>query len=132
MPQENNRITNTSTADHIFVSYARVDWDGYVERWINELESVGLSVWVDQKLIRGGDDWLDQINHALQICDRMIVCISPEALRSRFVKMEYRYFFIREKPLYPLICRPTELPAELELYQYTLFSDRAKLLKQLA
>jgi hypothetical protein len=55
----------------------------------------------------------------------MILCISPEALDSRYVKMEYRYFFNANKPILPIICRAAELPAELSGIQFLPYEDQA-------
>lgn len=99
----------------IFISYSRTDWVQYVSPMIDRLQANGLNVWIDQHLLESGDDWLDRISNALETADRMILCISPEALESRYVKLEYRYFFNHGKKIHPLLCRPVEeMPPELE------------------
>ncbi len=95
----------------IFVSYSREDWADYVEPLVNRLHQAGFSVWVDQQLIQGGQDWLDEINQALEKSDCLVLCVSPAALASKYVKIEYRYFLTEDKPIIPLICRPAQLPA---------------------
>ncbi|MBK8024968.1 MAG: TIR domain-containing protein [Chloroflexi bacterium] len=105
----------------IFVSYSRRDWTEFVEPLVERLRHNGLSVWVDQHLLEGGQDWMDEINHALKLCRVMILCVSPEALQSRCVKMEYRHFFNSNKPILPVICRPAELPAELGGIQFLAY-----------
>jgi len=106
----------------IFISYARTDWDPYVDTIVNRLSSEGFHIWIDQEGLEGGQDWLDKINEALQSCDYMILCVTPRALSSLYVKFEYRYFFHANKPLIPVICEPTQMPAELisiHMIQYT-------------
>lgn len=118
--------------NRIFISYKRLDWEKFVQPLVARLQTHGLSYWVDQRLIEGGDDWMDEINRALKECDTMILCISPEALESRHVKMEYRYFFNHGKPIYPLICElPVELPAELQIIQHYRYDELDALLQQL-
>ncbi|GAB4482741.1 MAG: hypothetical protein Kow00124_31810 [Anaerolineae bacterium] len=107
----------------VFVSYARTDWDQFVEPLVRRLRAEGFNVWVDQDLIRGGEDWMDRINEALRRCGHMVLCISPQALNSRYVKMEYRYFFHKDKPIIPIILRESDLPAELLGYQYLHYRD---------
>jgi hypothetical protein len=103
----------------IFVSYSRKDWTRFVEPMIEQLRAQGLNVWVDQHLLVSGDNWMERINEALKTCDRMILCVSPTALESRYVKYEYRYFFNQNKVIYPIICRSVqELPPELQSIQY--------------
>ena len=46
-----------------------------------------------------------------------LLCLSPAALVSRHVKVEYRYFLNNahmNKELYLIMCRPTSLPPELQ------------------
>lgn len=103
----------------LFVSYSRSDWDEYVEPLVTHVRTAGFDVWVDQHLLHGGDYWFDEINEALESSDYLILCVSPEALASKFVKMEYRYFFLRDKPIVPIMCRTVDrLPAELQIIQY--------------
>lgn len=109
----------------IFISYARADWDTYVEPLVKHLRGQGFTLWIDQDLIRGGDDWLDEINFALRQCDVLLLCVSPTALNSRFVKMEYRYFWNNDKLIIPVMCKSVpkpDLPAELQTIQYQPFN----------
>jgi len=115
--------TKVLAPEAIFISYKREDWDEFVRPLITKLQNAGLQVWVDQHDLEGGEDWLDEINEALRVCNRMILCVSPEALLSRHVKLEYRYFFNRDKKMYPLICRPTEMPAELDIIQHYPYAE---------
>lgn len=124
-------VTRSSTPDTIFVSYSRADWKDYAEPLVEDLKRAGLQVWVDQNIIRTGDDWLDKINEALKACNRLVLCFSPEALNSRYVKVEYRYFFRHDKPIYLVMCRQAELPAELDGIHYVDFSRRTDLIRQL-
>ena len=115
----------------IFVSYSRHDWEQYAQPLVSHLRQAGFTVWVDQHLLRGGQDWLDEINRALDACDCLVLCVSPAALDSKYVKMEYRYFVEEDKPLIPVICRQTELPAELRGIQYVQYSDSDELVARL-
>lgn len=110
--------------NRIFISYSRVDFDDFVKPLVQRLEQEGFETWLDQAGISGGQDWLEEINYALGDCQYLIVCVSPDALQSNYVKMEYRYFIYEEKPILPLICRPVRnLPAELRSIQHMHFAD---------
>jgi WD40 repeat protein len=110
--------TSIIGTESIFISYSRRDWDGYVRPMVERLRQAGFSVWVDQHLLQGGQDWRDEINHALDVCSRMILCVSPDALDSRYVRLEYRYFLDENKPIIPVICRETKLLPELRPLQW--------------
>lgn len=115
----------------IFVSYGREDWDEFVQPLVNRLRAAGFDVWVDQHLLRGGHDWMDQIDAALEGCQVMVLCVSPNAIASKHVKLEYRYFFNDDRAIVPVLCRPARLPAELRGIQYVDYSDQDALLDRL-
>lgn len=110
----------------VFVSYSRADWDHFAEPLVTHLRRHGFKVWVDQHLLRGGHDWLDEINGALDMSDFMVLCLSPDSIRSKYVKLEYRTFFQADKPIIPVMCRPVDrLPAELQIIQYQPYDLQA-------
>lgn len=107
----------------VFVSYSRSDWDNAVSDLINRLRRGGFQLWVDQGFLVGGEDWMDAIGEALKRCGVCLLVMSPDAVQSRYVKMEYRFFFNNEKPIVPVIIKPvSELPPELTGIQYLDFT----------
>lgn len=122
------------TAESVFISYKREDWDEFVYPLIRQLEQHGIPYWVDQRHIPNRVDWQDRINEALATCKRMILCLSPAALESRHVKVEYRYFFNNahlNKELYLIMCRPTSLPPELQILNYYPYQRLPDLIDEL-
>ncbi len=121
-----------------FISYSRDDWRGFVSDLVSDLSNASQQVWIDQEYVLGGDDWLDAIGEALDVCDTLLLVLSPEALASRNVRMEYRYFFRMEKPIIPILYSHVEqLPFELATINYldvtkgsreTLLADLLKVL----
>lgn len=100
--------------DHIFIAYDRAEWTGVVAPMIAHLQDSAINVWVDQYLAQGGDDWTAAVEQALAECWLLVVVMTPEALEARHVKLAYRYFFNRERPIIPLRLRGGgEMPAEL-------------------
>ena len=107
----------------VFVSYARENWHDFVEGFTTKLQSSNVNLWVDQHLLFGGDDWMDSIGEALDKCKILTLIISPDALESRWVKMEYRYFLNNDKTIIPILYKPVQkLPFELAALQYFDFS----------
>jgi hypothetical protein len=116
----------------IFISYSRKDWDKFVEPLIIDLRRWGFKVWTDQDFIRGGQQWKDSIQEALDTCERMVLCVSPDSLKSRYVRDEYRYFVDEDsKQVFPLICREVRLPWDLKGLQHVSYQDRASLVTPL-
>lgn len=115
----------------IFVSYSRTDWNDYVKPLVDQVRAAGLQVWVDQSGLEGGQDWLDTIGRALDKSRYMILCISPDALISEYVKIEYRYFIDERKPIFPVVCRPARLPPELRPIQNIPYTQLDQLIEHL-
>ena len=61
----------------------------------------------------------------------MVLCVSPDALDSPYVRMEYRYFFHKKKIIFPIICRETRMPAELVGIQHVLYEEAEGLVRRL-
>ncbi len=100
--------------DHVYLAYAREDWESLIAELTVALQDAGIPVWVDQYLKPGGDDWLEAIEQALFECWMMIVVVTEESVTQPNVKMQYRYFMNHEKPLLPLLMDAgISLPVEL-------------------
>jgi pSer/pThr/pTyr-binding forkhead associated (FHA) protein len=100
--------------NHVFIAYAREDWEQIVAPLTLALQDAGMGVWVDQYLVQGGNDWQAAIEQALRECWLLVVVLSPEAVESRYCRLEYRYFINREKPIIPFVYKPLDkLPPEL-------------------
>jgi hypothetical protein len=52
------------------------------------LEQHGIPFWYSRKHLMGAQQWHDEIGAALQRCDWFLVVLSPEAVKSRWVKRE--------------------------------------------
>ncbi len=117
-PHQTNRLGTGlqpgALVDHVFITYAREEWEAIVAPLTAILQDAGLKVWVDQYLNQGGDDWMLAVEQALSECRLLVVVVSPAALESRYVRLAYRYFFNRERAIIPLIYTPVEhMPLEL-------------------
>jgi pSer/pThr/pTyr-binding forkhead associated (FHA) protein len=108
-------VQRGALVDHIFIAYAREDWEDLVAPLTVALQDAGMQIWVDQYLVQGSDDWQSAIEQALHECWLMVLILSPETLDSRYARLAYRYFINREKPVIPLAYKPVEnLPTELK------------------
>ncbi len=115
--------------DHVFITYARPEWQSIIVPMMALMQDAGLKVWVDQYLIQGGDDWMIAVEQALSECKVLVVVVSPEALESRYTRLAYRYFFNREKPIVPVLYAPVDdMPLELKKHSVVEYNsaDRKK------
>lgn len=89
--------------NHVFIAYARDDWEPIVAQLTSKLQDAGLQVWVDQYLTENGPDWRDAVEQAMFECWLMVLITTSKTPTSPLVRMAYRYFANRDKPMIPLI-----------------------------
>jgi pSer/pThr/pTyr-binding forkhead associated (FHA) protein len=108
-------IAPGSLVDHIFIAYARPDWSTIVAPIVAAAQDGGFNTWVEQYLQPGQDDWTTAVEQALSECWMLLVVISPESMESRHIRLSYRYFFNRNKPVISLLYAGVhDLPPELK------------------
>lgn len=74
---------------HIFLSYSRSDFKE-MQTIRQEFENAGLDVWADQE-IRSGSEWPIEIEQAIQNAACMVVVLSPETVKSKWVRREIHF-----------------------------------------
>ncbi|HLZ80196.1 MAG TPA: toll/interleukin-1 receptor domain-containing protein [Ktedonobacteraceae bacterium] len=96
----------------VFISYSRTDTT-LVDKLEDDLVARNFRPWVDRRRLEGGQEWLDVIQEAINSCDVLVVLLTPDAVRSKFVRMEYRYAQRKDKVVIPVLYRPCEIPIDL-------------------
>ncbi len=116
----------------VFISYKREDYYEYVEPLVELLQKHGITdFWLDQDRLEVGQDWVDKIEQALDECSVMVLCVSPDALASRYVQIEYHTFFHQGKPIVPLVCKPAVLPPTLMGFHAIKYAEKEKVVSRL-
>jgi hypothetical protein len=93
----------------VFLSYSGSE-RSLAERIRNDLAAAGISVWDAVQEIVPGENWPKKVGKALDESNAMVVLISPEAVRSRWIKHEIDYALGSprfEGRLIPVLARPT-------------------------
>jgi hypothetical protein len=94
----------------IFLSYARADED-FAKALSSQLTKRGLSVWsTDDEILPGDNVWL-RIGEALRRSRAMVVLLSPDSMRSEYVRHEIEYALgdpNYEGRVFPVQVRPTQ------------------------
>lgn len=85
--------------DHVFLAYARNDWEQIVSHLFIYLEDSQVDVWSSQYLTVGSDAWKDALEQAMVECSVLVVVISPDAMQTGYIKRALRHFVNREKPI---------------------------------
>src|SRR5580700_4483001 len=113
--------------DRFFISYSSVDGKDFARKLADELLSVppAIIVWLDERELRPGPDWDDQVVEAIKSCKGMIFIMSTDSVRPDSVcKNEWVRALTYKKPLIPLLLdRDLERPFRLESREYIDFSS---------
>jgi hypothetical protein len=105
----------------IFISYSRVD-EPFARELAAALTAMGADVWIDVEDIPAGQKWSSAIQQGLDVCDALLVVISPEAMASTNVEDEWQYFLDQKRPVFPILYRPAKIHFQLSRIQYIDFS----------
>src|SRR5947207_4484587 len=74
----------------VFISHASAD-RSFVDQLAEWLRGHGIDVWYSRTHLRGAQQWHDEIGNALARCTWFLLVLSPNAVRSRWVKRELIY-----------------------------------------
>jgi hypothetical protein len=88
----------------VFVSYSHSDTE-FVDQLYADLQMRGFPPWIDSHKLKGGQDWLYSIQQAIEQCQVLLLVLSPDAIDSKYVRMEYYRAFSMEKLVIPLLYR---------------------------
>jgi len=109
------RAAKDSWIMKVFISHAHTD-EPLVRKVAAVLEDAGLEVWDDTREIMPGDNWADKVVQALQESDAMVVFLTPDAMRSRWVRRDIEYALgeqsYRKRVISVLVGDPQVFPRE--------------------
>jgi hypothetical protein len=106
----------------IFISHAHQD-SAFAMRLAADLRAAGVIVWIDKTRLYGGDSFDDRIRDAIQSNSKFLLVLSPDAVRSKYVKAEWRLALKKEKIVVPVLHLPCEVPWRLDGNQSVDFTS---------
>ena len=113
----------------VFLSYSVADRD-FARQLGSQLSKRGCEVWDPTDQLFPGDNWPLKIGEALQESKAMVVLLSPDSMKSEWVRSEIQYALGSrnyERRLFPVLVRPTqEIPWILSKFQILRADDPAK------
>ncbi|MBL7255957.1 TIR domain-containing protein [Actinoplanes sp. LDG1-01] len=92
---------NTSRISHFFISYPREE-KTYASQLAELLTKADLNAWYDHD-IDVGERWVEVVREKIVGCVALIVIMTPDAERSRWVQREVRLAECEGKPILPLL-----------------------------
>jgi hypothetical protein len=93
----------------VFLSYDSADGKSAKEL-AKRLSAVGFEIWDSAQELLPGDNWALKVGKALEESEAMIVLLSPEGVKSEWVRREIEYAIGSRKyegRLIPVLVRPT-------------------------
>ena len=93
----------------VFISYSRKDLK-FVEQLAVDLTDAGLDVWYDLSGLEGGSQWSQEISKAIHNCDHVIMVVSPDSIKSKWVEEEFLLAGELKKNIIPLHYRKSDIP----------------------
>lgn len=114
-----------SFAYDVFLSHNSAD-KPRVRKLAERLKQAGLRVWLDEWVIKAGDDIYLAIKRGLEAARVQVLCLSPAALGSEWVALERSTVLFRDptnqgRRFVPLLLADCELPDTLRRYKYVDF-----------
>ena len=116
-----NPLTKTK---QVFISHATEDAQ-FAHRLADDLQRLGVQVWISPGSIRPGESWVSAIERGLKESSHVVVVLTPAALESEWVKKETDVAIDQERKgriqVIPLYVEPCEVPLLLSSYQRVSF-----------
>src|SRR5271157_4699893 len=113
-------------SDFFFISHSSVDGKDFAMKLEIDLAAgpPPIPVWLDERKLRPGEDWDEQVGEAIKMCKGMIFVMSADSVRRDSVcKNEWVRALKYKKPVIPLLLdRDAELPFRLGSREYINFS----------
>jgi tetratricopeptide (TPR) repeat protein len=113
-------------SEFFFISYSSVDGKDFAMKLGDKLAAgpPEIPVWLDQRTLRPGEDWDEQLVEAIKRCKGMIFVMSADSVRPDSVcKHEWVRALRYKKPVIPLLLdRDAELPFRLGSREYINFT----------
>jgi len=128
----NRTSPNTSDRDrkligkNLFLSYARGDDEPFVKRLYEDLDKEGFNVWWDrERMPNRGLTFLQEIRDAVEQSDRLIAVVGPTAIKSDYVRAEWKHALLFAKGVVPILRMGARhlIPEELRGDDYKLLPE---------
>jgi hypothetical protein len=99
----------------VFISYSSQDRARVLEI-AEQLESTGITVWIDRYRIPGGTNYGPEIVKGIKECGVLALMCSDNSLRSKNVKQEIQLAWKYSKPYLPLLLEQISFTEQIEYW----------------
>lgn len=114
-----------------YIAAAATDAE-FAQKLADDLKAVGISNWLDSGDTPENVNWAGGVHPALEQCKKMVVVLSPFALKTGSVEEAWQYFRRQRKTIVLALVEPVEPPDDLRrCVRLDLHTDYKKGLRQL-
>ncbi|XZN97515.1 MAG: TIR domain-containing protein [Microcoleus sp.] len=113
---------------HVFISYSDMDRET-MEKIRSSLRRESLTVWTNKTDIQTGEDFQSAIDRGIEQTDNLVYLLSPDSVKSEYVRKEIEYAVSLQKRIIPVLVRetpPDSLPKALQGVQYIDLTDNVE------
>jgi hypothetical protein len=107
----------------IFISHSSAD-NAFTRELTDQMIEAGLDLWVDFNGIQSGDEWLQQIQVNLDVAKMVVIVMSDNAQKSKWVEREALRAMEQKKPIHIALIEKMPLPLHLVDRQYIDFTEK--------
>ncbi|MBV9157124.1 MAG: AAA-like domain-containing protein [Acidobacteriaceae bacterium] len=113
----------------VYVSYSHRDRDWVKSYLLPNLESAGLSVFIDPDYLPGGAMWERRLDQAFNQSRNILLIMSPDYFASKWTEIEVgRAMRLLDdehgRRVIPILLKPAHVPASLQRIQWVNFTGR--------
>ncbi len=86
----------------------------------------GLTIWTNQRDIKTGTAFQNEIDRGIERADNFVYLISPKTLRSQYCQQEFTYALANNKRIIPLLIQETDfklIPSKIQELQFIDLTD---------
>jgi uncharacterized protein YjbI with pentapeptide repeats len=117
-----------------FISYSGKDQE-FADRLHKDLQAKGVRCWFAPQHVQGGKKLYDQIDEAIRIHQRVLLILSPDSIKSEWVRTEIanarkREIKEKERVLFPVRLVPFETLQDWECFDADTGKDSARELRE--
>ncbi|MBC7810556.1 MAG: toll/interleukin-1 receptor domain-containing protein [Burkholderiales bacterium] len=112
----------------VFISYTPED-QAFARQIARDLNAAHLNVWLDVNSFVGGKDWDDAIEDALEVSDFVLLLVSSDSMKSRYVTAQWEQALEEGKLIIPVLVQPItsdKIHFRLARFQYVDATQPAK------
>ena len=113
-----------------FISYSTKDQE-FADRLYADLQNKGVRCWFAPPDIRGGEHTIDQIDKAIRMHERLLLILSPDSMKSKWVETEIvkarkREVAENKRVLFPVSLVPFEVLRDWKCFDSDAGEDLAR------